>query len=100
MEADAIIRTETDGAKSIEDFVHAFFHADEPTDEPNPYSRADVIRYLNDVVAYDWETFIVERVDEVTGLPLAGAEKLGYSIQFTNDPPTGPHGSKHGRTPS
>jgi len=94
MEADAIIRTETDGAKTIEDFVHAFFRADAPTDEPNPYSRADVIRYLNDVVEYDWETFIAERVDEVTGMPLAGAEKLGYSIQFSNEPPTGPNGGR------
>lgn len=94
MEADAIIRTETDGAKSIEDFAHAFFRADAPTDDPNPYSRADVIDHLNDVVEYDWDTFITERVDNVTGKPLAGVERLGYSIQYTNEPPTGPNRSR------
>ncbi len=94
MEADAIIRTESDGSKSIEDFVHAFFRADEPTDDPNPYSRDDVIAHLNDVLDYDWETFISERVDNVTGKPLAGVEKLGYSIQYTNEPPTGPNRSR------
>ncbi len=94
MEADAIIRTESDGSKSIEDFVHAFFRAEEPTDDPNPYSRDDVIAHLNDVVGYDWETFISERVDNVTGKPLAGVEKLGYSIQYTNEPPTGPNRSR------
>lgn len=93
MEADAIIRAETDGTKSIEDFCHAFFRADAPTDDPNPYSRADVVRHLNDVVEYDWDTFITERVDNVAGKPLAGVEKLGYSIQYTNTPPTGPGGA-------
>ncbi len=94
MEADTIIRTETDGAKSIEDFAHAFFRADAPTDDPNPYSRADVIEHLSNVVDYDWETFITERVDNVTGKPLAGVERLGYSIQYTNEPPTGPGRSR------
>ncbi len=82
MEADAIIRTESDGSKSIEDFVHAFFRADEPTDDPNPYSR-DVIDHLNDVVDYDWRRSSPSSVDNVTGKPLAGVEKLGYSIQYT-----------------
>lgn len=93
MEADAIIRAETEGAKSIEDFCHAFFRADEPTDEPNPYSRADVVTHLNNVAEYDWDTFITERVDNVSGKPLAGVERLGYSIQYTNTPPTGPGGA-------
>lgn len=93
MEADAIIRNETGGTKSIEDFTHAFFRADEPTDDPNPYTRADVIRHLNDVLEYDWETFIAERVENVSGKPLAGVEQLGYSIQYANEPPKGPGGS-------
>lgn len=94
MEADAIIRTETDGEKSIEDFCHAFFRADEPTDDPNPYTREDVIAHLNDVLDYDWETFITERVDNTGGKPLAGASHLGYAIQYTNEPPTGPEGGR------
>ncbi|GAB5497619.1 MAG: M61 family metallopeptidase [Phycisphaerales bacterium] len=94
MEADAIIRNETDGAKSIEDFCHAFFLAEQPTDEPNPYTRDDVIAHLNDVVDYDWETFITERIDNVGGKPLAGTVELGYSIQYTNEPPTGPNNGR------
>ncbi|RNC80302.1 MAG: hypothetical protein ED559_00350 [Phycisphaera sp.] len=94
MEADAIIRNETDGAKSIEDFCHAFFLAEQPTDEPNPYTREDVIAHLNDVVDYDWEAFIEERVDNVGGKPLTGTVELGYSIQYTNEPPTGPNNAR------
>lgn len=94
MEADAVIRNETDGERSIEDFCQAFFFAEEPTDEPNPYTREDVIAHLNDVVDYDWETFIQERVDNVKGKPLAGTVELGYSIQYTNEPPTGPNNGR------
>ncbi len=94
MEADAVIRNETDGERSIEDFCQAFFFAEEPTDEPNPYTREDVIAHLNDVVDYDWETFIEERVDNVKGKPLAGTVELGYSIQYTNEPPTGPNNGR------
>lgn len=90
MEIDAIIRTETDGEKSLEDFIHAFFHADKPTDIPNPYTREDVITHLNDVLEYDWDAFIEERVESVGGKPVSGAPRLGYAIQYTNEPPTGP----------
>lgn len=94
MEADAIIRTESEGEQTLEDFCHAFFFAAEPTDEPNPYTRQDVIDHLNNVVEYDWATFISERVDETTGKPLAGAQALGYSVQYTNEPPRGPGGGR------
>jgi len=92
MEADAIIRTETEGEKSIENFCQAFFFAEQPTDEPNPFTRQDVIDYLNNVVEYDWDTFFTERVNAIGGKPLAGAQALGYSIQYTNTPPQGPDG--------
>lgn len=95
MEIDALIRNETDGERSLDDFCRAFFAylPDEPN--PRPFDRAEVINTLNEVYKYDWDTFISERIDAPQesfelGLP----KQLGYQMQYTNEPPTGPDHKK------
>lgn len=95
MEADAIIREGSDGERSLDDFVRAFLGLGQPSDDPRPYSRDDVIAALRDVYAYDWAGFIEARVDRVGGGgPMSVAPAIGYRIGFTNESPTGPDGAR------
>lgn len=96
MEADAIIRRLTEGRKSLDDFCRSFFHCD-PAEDPIPkgYIRQDVIAALNGVVSYDWDAFIRERAETPRDRAvLSVADELGYTIQFTNTPPSGPRDAR------
>lgn len=95
MEADAIIRTESGGERSLDDFCHRFFLAPEGDAEPRPFDRDEVIETLDAVQPYDWDRFFYERVEAVAPRPNLGlAGLLGYSIQYTNEPPRGPRGQR------
>ncbi|MEO1008625.1 MAG: hypothetical protein AAFX79_08665 [Planctomycetota bacterium] len=88
MEADAIIRAGTHGERSLDDFVRAFFHADEPTDDPHPFGRANVVAALGHVFAHDWAGFFAERIDNAGGRgPLTLARALGYKVGYATKPP-------------
>jgi len=95
LEADAIIRRLTDGRKSLDDFCHAFFRHDAGDPVPKAYDRGEVVRVLGEVAAYDWDAFVRERVE--TPGPRAAmtlGEEIGYTIQFSNQPPSGPRDSR------
>ncbi len=93
LEADAIIRQESDGHKSLDDFCKKFLGPD-GRDKIVPYERADVIKALNDITPYDWATFIHDRVDVTqTDLPLTVLERCGYRLQYSPEPPKGHRGS-------
>lgn len=95
MEADAIIRSETDGARSLDDFVQAFFKAPGGDVEPRAYDREEVIKTLEQVHPRDWDGFFAERAEQVADRPsLNLANLLGYTVQFTNKPPRGPEGQR------
>ncbi len=94
LEADAIIRTQSDGEKSLDDFCHHFFAYNGDGGEgnadphPNGYDRADVIKSLETVVDFDWEGLIARRVDMlVERFDPAVVDRLGYSIQYSNEQP-------------
>lgn len=91
MEADAIIRRLTDSQRSLDDFCQVFFRHDAGDPVPKGYDRAEIVRVLNQTAAFDWDTFLRERIETSGQRPvLSLAGELGYTIQFTNQPPTGP----------
>jgi len=95
LEADAKIRNLTEGDKSLDDFCRRFFAYRPDAPNPRPFDRREVIDALNAVVAYDWETFIHERIDEPKdefGLGLLN--ELGYQLHYNNTPPEGPGRSR------
>ena len=96
LEADAIIRSQSDGAKSLDDFCQHFFAynagegGDESSADPHPkgYDRAEVIQSLGHVLDFDWEGLIARRVDMlVERFDPAVVDRLGYSIQYSNEKP-------------
>jgi predicted metalloprotease with PDZ domain len=87
LEADQIIREGTGGRRGLDDFARAFFSYREGTRPTLRYTREDVIRTLGEVHAYDWATFLSDRIDD-TGrpAPYAGIEKAGYRVVYKDEP--------------
>jgi predicted metalloprotease with PDZ domain len=53
------------------------------------YNRDELIADLNQTLKYDWATFIRERIDDINPhADLAGIERGGYKLVFTDKPST------------
>ena len=88
LDADTTIRKLTDNKKSLTDFLHIFLAKSGNTGPLIvPYHREELIADLNEVVKYDWATFMRDRVDAITPhADLAGIEQGGYKLVFTDKP--------------
>ncbi len=83
LEADGIIRRQTGGAKSIEDFCHLFFGGENDGPEIKTYVRKDLISALNSVCPYDWEGFVRSRVLSVRPhLNDGWLERAGWQLTY------------------
>jgi predicted metalloprotease with PDZ domain len=86
LDADTLIRQKTDGKKSLTDFLHIFLGKGGNT---GPlivtYNRDELIKDLNEVMPYDWATFIHERIDNQNPrADLTGIERGGYKLVYTD----------------
>jgi predicted metalloprotease with PDZ domain len=91
LDADTLIRSKTDGRKSMDDFAKAFFGpptlAAGETPMVKPYTLDDVIATLNSIAPNDWRTFLKQRVyDLAPHAPLAGLERSGWRLTITDKP--------------
>ena len=86
LEADVIIRRETKGAKSLDDFCKSFFKCPPGRPEVKGYSLDDVSSALDEVAPFKWKDHFTRRVtlpsEEVPldGLTLGGWN-LGYGAK-------------------
>ena len=55
LEADTLIRKQTHGRRSLDDFCRGFFAGPERAPAVRPYSRADLIGALQRTAAFDWD---------------------------------------------
>jgi predicted metalloprotease with PDZ domain len=88
LDADTTIRKLTDNKKSLTDFLHIFLAKGGNT---GPlivtYNRDELIADLNQVVKYDWATFMRDRIDAINPhADVAGIEQGGYKLVFTDKP--------------
>jgi predicted metalloprotease with PDZ domain len=89
LEADAIIREKTGGARGLDDFARIFFKGRDGDWGTSTYEFNDVVAALNSVVASDWSTFLTQRLRETAkGAPLNGFTKGGYKLTY-GETPTG-----------
>jgi len=88
LDADTLIRKLTDNKKSLTDFLHIFLAKGGNTGPLIvPYNRDELIADLNQVVKYDWATFLHDRVDTINPrADLAGIERGGYKLVYTDKP--------------
>lgn len=85
--ADLIIRQQTGGKESLDDFLHAF--AGPPNTGPMvvTYRRADVEQLLNRVAPYDWHGFFQRYVYEIAAHPpIDDLTRAGWRITYTDEP--------------
>ena len=84
---DVIIRQQTKGKKSIDDFCHLFHGAPSTGPALKTYTFDDVVNALNQVVAYDWRGFWTERLtNHGPGAPLGGIEGSGWKVVYDENP--------------
>ena len=84
MEVDSILREESRGTKSIDDFARAFFGINDGDWGEVTYTFDDVVATLSGIQPYDWRGLLTRRLNE-TGkpAPLGGFERNGYKLVYT-----------------
>ena len=81
LEVDAIIRQQTHGQRSLNDFCRRFHGGESGSPKVVPYTFEDVVSGLNQVAPYDWRTFLRTRLDQlVEHAPLGGIENSGWKL--------------------
>src|SRR5271155_772231 len=84
---DTIIREQTHGQKSMDDFCHLFHGGQSGPPEVKTYTFDDVVAALNQVVSYDWRGFWTERLtNHGPGAPLTGIERSGWKLVYDGTP--------------
>lgn len=87
LEADAQLRSLTGGAKGLDDFARGFFGVDPGVwNTEHTYTFDDVTAALNAVAPYDWAGFLRRRLDATGPASLAGIERAGYRLVYTDTP--------------
>jgi predicted metalloprotease with PDZ domain len=87
LEVDAIIRQQTHGQRSLNDFCRKFHGGESGPPKVVPYTFDDVVRTLNEVAPYDWAGLLRERVAATsTNAPLGGIEIGGWKLVYNDQP--------------
>ena len=87
LDADTLIREQTHGAKSLDDFARAFFGTNDGSYVVSTYHFDDIVSALNAVTPYDWAGFLHARLDRRGGsAPLDGITRGGYHLVYTDQP--------------
>jgi predicted metalloprotease with PDZ domain len=87
LEVDSIIRRQTHGQHSLDDFCRHFEGGQSGPPAVVPYTFNDVVHALNEIAPYDWAALLRERVIS-TGrhAPLGGIEGDGWKLVYNDQP--------------
>ncbi|HEY4049168.1 MAG TPA: M61 family peptidase [Acidobacteriaceae bacterium] len=88
LDADTLIRKTTKDRKSLNDFLHIFLAKGGNTGPLIvPYTFEELVQDLNQVMPYDWSTFLHDRVDKINPrADLDGIERGGYKLIYADKP--------------
>jgi predicted metalloprotease with PDZ domain len=87
LEVDTIIREQTHGQKSLDDFCRLFHGGQSGPPQVVPYTFDDVVQTLNRVAAYDWAALLRQRVNSTSvHAPLGGVERGGWRLVYNDRP--------------
>jgi predicted metalloprotease with PDZ domain len=87
LSVDALIRTQSHGARSLDDFLKAFDGQRNTGPMVVPYTRAQVVDALNALQPLDWEAFFQKWVYDVAPHPPAfGIELTGWRLVWNSTP--------------
>jgi predicted metalloprotease with PDZ domain len=84
---DVIIRQQSNGAKSLDDFCKLFYGAPSGPPAVKTYTFDDIVNALNQIAPYDWRGFWNERLsNHGPGAPLGGIEASGWKLVYDENP--------------
>jgi len=87
LEADTIIRKQTNGKKSLDDFCRKFYGGENAGPTVFPYTFDDVVAAMNEVSPHDWRAFFAGSLtSHGPGAPLGGIENSGWKLVFNDTP--------------
>jgi predicted metalloprotease with PDZ domain len=87
LRADTIIREQTHGQKSLDDFLRIFLGQRDTGPIVAPYTREDIEAALAAVLRYDWHNFFETRIYRVNPKPpIEGLEAAGWRLVYNDTP--------------
>lgn len=87
LEVDSIIRQQTHGQRSLDDFCRRFEGGKSGPPAVVPYKFGDVVQALNEIAPYHWAALLRDRVGSTsTHAPLAGIEREGWNLVYNDQP--------------
>ncbi len=87
LDVDMTIRSLTAGKRSLDDFCRAFYGGSSGHAEMRPYTFDDLVNALNSVAAYDWRSFLNQRLTSMSPTPpLGGIENAGWRLVYNDQP--------------
>jgi predicted metalloprotease with PDZ domain len=86
LDVDTLIREQSQGQRSLDDFARGFFGTDDGSTTPTLYTFDDVVQALNAVQPYDWASFLRTRLDSLNRDPLDGITRGGYRLVWSDTP--------------
>jgi predicted metalloprotease with PDZ domain len=87
LEADVLLRRQSQGRLSLDDFCHKFHGGPDTPPMVNTYTFDDIVKTLNDVMPYDWRGFLSERVNLIAArAPLGGITNGGWKLVYNETP--------------
>jgi len=87
LDADVLIRTRTNGARSLDDFARVFYGGPNHGAEVKPYTLDELVATLDKIAPYDWRGFFRTRIDDVQPrAPLGGITGGGWRLVYDAKP--------------
>jgi predicted metalloprotease with PDZ domain len=87
LRADAIIREQTHGQKSLDDFLRSFLGQRDTDPIVAPYTREDVEAALGAICPYEWHEFFESHIYQVNPKPpFEGIEAAGWRVTYNDAP--------------
>jgi predicted metalloprotease with PDZ domain len=87
LDADTKIRELTDGKKSLDDFAKLFYGVYNGSYVTFTYHFEDVVKALNTVAPFDWDSFLKQRVYDLhPAVPEDGFTRGGYKLVYSDAP--------------
>jgi Predicted protease with the C-terminal PDZ domain len=87
LDVDVLIRQQSNGKLSLDDFLHKFHGGPSGAPAVVTYDLDEIVRTLNSVVPYDWKQFFIDRVYKVAPTaPIGGITNGGWKLIYNDTP--------------
>ncbi|MFL6843304.1 MAG: M61 family metallopeptidase [Allosphingosinicella sp.] len=87
LDVDRVLREQSKGRRSLNDFARAFFGVNDRDYGELTYTLGDIVAILNRLQPYDWAGYFDRRLNAYTEhAPLEGINQGGYRLVYTDTP--------------